>query len=240
MTKYLKRPAFLLFTIAAILAVCWKIFSVSELKQPVPLIASSQPIPEQIIAPAAVKPAAETLSSASKEMPLTRDTEKSFTKAQIHKRKPSQVIETPKRLTSSSILGGTQWKIWPAVKVVKSNEKSESNQISNLSIVPSEEFQPDINRFDIKEPIVIYNERLKRPGIITGTIKLETEDRVELEKELSNLRAHISQAFEPIQTYFIESSDQTFDLENLYLKLKQLPKVHNVELEILSKNYEKN
>ncbi|MBC7420954.1 MAG: hypothetical protein H7328_09510 [Bdellovibrio sp.] len=156
-------------------------------------------------------------------------------------RTPSQTFVQPKSLQASSLLNGTRWKIWPQAKVVnEKNSAAEIAQVNNLTIVQGNDRAVDLSQFDSKSPVVLYNERLQKPGILTGIIKVETQNRILLESSLTNLHARISDAFDPIQTYFVTSTDLVFDLEALFENLKALPEVHNVELEILNKTYEKN
>jgi hypothetical protein len=155
-------------------------------------------------------------------------------------RSPSQEANATPTLLPSQILAGTRWKIWSQTRVSsKSSDGAPLGQVSNLKIVSDPDSSANLNQFDPKNPIAVFNERLKKPGIITGTIKLETFDRSPLEQELKVLKAHITDSFENINTYLVTGSNQVFDLEELFVNLKQLPFVTNVEIEILSKSYEK-
>ena len=84
------------------------------------------------------------------------------------------------------------------------------------------------------------SERLKKVGIITGTIKVQTMEKQQLEKDLNQFRAQITDSFDAIHVYFITSTDQIFNLEQLYENLKAQPYIKNIEIEVLNRTYEKN
>lgn len=181
----------------------------------------------------------------------TFDVQNRFTKAAENlknMRKPAS-DENQARLTpvlsEHRLLQGTPWKVWLKKRVVPKGEQPEENStsdtVSNLNIIedPSEEIV-EFTKFDLNKPVAVFNERLKKPGVITGTIKIEIESgsKSDLQADLDLLSAKINGAFEPIETYFITSTEPVFNLERLYELLKKRSYVKNLELEILNKTYE--
>lgn len=162
-----------------------------------------------------------------------------------HNRTPSgQTASDPKILHENHLLKSTRWKIWQQTQVINVQNKSGADkilaQVGNLLIIESQNENTSLNEFNSFSPIAVYDKRLKKAGVITGTIKIETLEKEQLENDLNQLRAHITDSFDPIHTYFITSLDQVFDLELLYETLKSYPYIKNIELEVLNKNYEKN
>lgn len=141
------------------------------------------------------------------------------------------------------LLQNTSWKLWSNTRVVKTSEISEDNEVlarlNNLSVVSSYE-DADLSQFDTLKQAVVFGERLKKPGIITGVIKVRTADKARLQEDLKNWQAEISDEFESIQTYFIRSQNKVFNLEALYENLKSQDYITEVELEVLNRGLNKN
>ncbi len=156
-------------------------------------------------------------------------------------RLPSQTLTKPSVLQAHSILTGTRWKIWPNANVVaKLSSDAPVARVSHIDIAEGEPSQSTIVNFDNTNQIVLYNERLQKPGILTGLIIVETVDLPALRRDLSSVNAEIVNSFDQINTYFVTGLAQSFNLELLFTQIKKWPHVRNAELEILSKNYEKN
>jgi hypothetical protein len=156
------------------------------------------------------------------------------------KRTPAQ-LNSKVFLIEHSLLQSTRWKIWLNTQVVK-KENAQIGQslanISNFSIIESQE-SVNLTEFDSNKVVAVFDERLKKPGLITGTLIVQTSDKSRLQTDLKNYQAQISDEFENIETYFIKSSQPIYNLELLYQTLKNKNYINSVELEILSKNYDK-
>lgn len=192
-----------------------------------------------------VKPTFAPNPSTSENIDIESKTKKILKHIKNHSRNPSgQTGSSPKLLVENQLLKSTRWKIWQQTQVINIQNRSATDkilaQVSNLLIIESQNENLSLTEFNSSFPVAAYNERLKKAGVITGTIKIETLEKEQLENDLNRLRAHITDSFEPIHTYFITGSDQIFDLELLYETLKSYPYIKKIELEILDKNYEKN
>jgi hypothetical protein len=160
-------------------------------------------------------------------------------------RNPSaQVSFMPSELIESDLFKNTSWKIGKFTKAVNSEQKNSSDRIvgkfNNLFIVYDDRFSSDLSQFDSKNLIVVFDSRLKKIGVITGQVKVETDNRSQLEADLRSSNAAIVDSFEDIQTYFVSSQQAIFSLEGLYLFLKQKPYLNNVEIDVSDRVYEKN
>lgn len=192
-----------------------------------------------------IEPATTAGPSITKNVNIESKVKKALKHIKNYNRNPSgQGISTPKQLVENHLLKPTRWKIWQQTQVVNIQDKSATDkilaQVGNLLIIESQKENESLTEFSSSSPVAVYDERLKKAGLITGTLKIETSEKEQLENDLNQLRAHITDSFDPIHTYFITSLDQVFDLELLYETLKSYPYIKNIELEILNKNYEKN
>lgn len=152
---------------------------------------------------------------------------------------------TREQLRAHPILSQTRWQLWLKTRADFLNENSASapgseiTRLNNYTIVADDSNISDLSEFHKTTPQVVYDQRRKQVGILTGTIRVNTDRRDLLEKDLATVQAEISDAFDAIETYFIQSTHDVFDLQNLYLFLRQQSYIKNVELEILSRTYEK-
>jgi ABC-type Na+ efflux pump permease subunit len=193
----------------------------------------------------ATQPAQST--SSHKAIPATADidTEK-FKTALEHlqkKRIPANTEGSVRELSENTLPIANKWKLWLHTKIISSESKTTETaigQISNLIVIRDNDANAaDLKQFSLQNPVAVFNERLQRPGIITGLVKIETSQRELLENDLLTERARITNSFEPIQTYFITGTDEVFNLEQLYTNLKSKPYIKNIELDVLSRSYGK-
>jgi len=178
--------------------------------------------------------------SAAEKFMKARSVEKSRTLARTETIHP-----TREQLRAHPILSQTRWQLWLKTRADFLNENSEAapgpelTRLNNYIIVADNSNIPDLTEFHKMNPQVVYDQRRKQVGILTGTIRINTDRRDLLEKDLATAQAEITDAFDTIETYFIQSTNDVFDLQSLYLFLRQQSYIKNVELEILSRTYEK-
>jgi hypothetical protein len=98
----------------------------------------------------------------------------------------------------------------------------------------------DFKNFDKSSPAAVFDPRLKKIGLVTGTLKVVTDEPESMKAALSAHAAEVTQAFPHIQTYFITSRSDVFNLESLYSALRAQASARSVELEILDRQYERN
>lgn len=159
----------------------------------------------------------------------------------LKNRLPTQTTVQPARLEAHTILAGSRWKIWPDARIATDHSPEVVlTRVSNMDIVKNESIKSTVDVFDLKNPIVLYDLRLQKAGVLTGVIIVQTSDPSALTRDLASLNAEVVHAFDPIQTYFVTSMAPRFDLQDLYHRIKNLRHVQSAELEILSKNFEKN
>ncbi len=160
-------------------------------------------------------------------------------------RKPTALLEDiPKNLIANSLLQSTRWKIWSQVKAIKNENLKPSDdvlsEVSHMSVIRDNSYSADLTHFNSKELVVIYNERLKKVGLISGYIKVQTQYKEKLGRDLPEVHAQVNEAFENIKTYFVTGQDNVFNLEEIYFFLKDKNYIDNIEIDIIDRAYERN
>lgn len=178
----------------------------------------------------------ENPSSLPESMPLRQ--------ARLPKSAPQgRVVDFKKaKIESVSWLAGTNWKLWTGVSArTKKNGPLPGKilgEVSGFYLV--EDFaQHDPREFSLQEPLVVMDPRLDIAGVVTGFLSVILKEGTSAE-DLANVPGLlIRDSFPDIRTYFVTAAEKTFDLQSLKDTLKSEPAVENVELEVLSRQYEK-
>lgn len=240
--KHLKISLFILLVIAVFLIGRGRSqtsieISLSALPQP----QSDQPSKE-------IEPKSRDLANESST--YIEDPESKFQRAAEYAKKfrsPTTLVSaeaSDSLFVQNNLLAEKSWKLWSHTRVIKRDADDPNTEflarVNNFLIVSEPKRQlSDLKNFDVQNPIAVYDERALRAGIITGVIKVSTQDVATLESDLTLMHAHITSSFDSIHLYFISSTDQTFDLQNLYDSLKAKSYITKIDLEILSRPYEK-
>ena len=149
----------------------------------------------------------------------------------------------PEYLQNHEAFEGSRWKILSKVKAVLRDQTSESDvvvgEMGRFQLVELTDSVASLNFYDRNSPVVVYETRLEKAGLVTGLIKVETERKDLLENALLSVNAQISNSFDSIQTYFVTSEQTVFDLEKLFFNIKSWGFVKTAELDILDREYEK-
>lgn len=149
----------------------------------------------------------------------------------------------PNFLQNHEAFDGTRWKILSKIKAVLRDQISESDvvvgEMGRFQLVELAASDSLLNQYDKNSPAVVYETRLKKTGLVTGLIKVETERKDLLENAVRSMNAQISNSFDSIHTYFVTSEQTVFDLEKLFFSIKALGFVKTAELDILDREYEK-
>lgn len=150
----------------------------------------------------------------------------------------------PERLLKTHLVMDTKWKVWSGVKAIPSNslrgDKSEVLAVmGGYSVVADELMNGDDRSFSTAKYLVLYDERMSRPGIVTGELKISLQEGIDPEVFANEYGLNISSAMKNIRLFFMRSKDDTYDLGGLVSTLKKDPRVSKVELSIVSRNYEK-
>lgn len=198
-------------------------------------------------APPSFKPAQTAENEKSKEETLLTAKEK-FNTAILSKQSGSgatPIWPRPDELRPETILRNTPWELWLHTRVQNINDPNHSTngtealRLNNFIIRYDKNSSSSLRTFNKNKPLAVFDRRRNQVGILTGTIQVTTNRRDLLETDLGNIEAEISDAFDSIQTYFVVSRADIFDLGGLFHYLRQQSYIDQVELEILSRTYEK-
>ncbi len=160
------------------------------------------------------------------------------------KRNPDAQIQiVPQRVENNYLFSNTKWKLWSTARAMLAEQTASADVIiqkmGRYNIIETDHAEIDFKSFDKSNLAVVYDPRLRRVGLVTGTIKIVTLQKEELAKALIGMQAEITNSFDDINTYYISSTKNLFDLENLYFSLKAQSFVQNIELDISERTYEK-
>lgn len=157
--------------------------------------------------------------------------------------KPAVPVANPQDLTEFIFnKPQTSWKIWNRMKAKYPADFAQENSV-NVS-----QFQLSVNsvsnyaleNFNLQEPVVLFEERLKTPGVLTGTFEIQLKDSRQWEDFEKQYSLRLIQSFQELNLFYATSNQDRFNLSQLYKDLSQDPAVSTVNLEILSKQYEQN
>lgn len=170
--------------------------------------------------------------------------EKALHHIQKKSREPAGQLQVDSQLLQShQAFAGTRWKLLSNVRAVSTGNESikgiSVGTLNHYQLIESADESGGLQKFDRSSPTVVYETRLKKAGLVTGLIKVETANPDLLKKALLGMNAQVTSSFADIQIYFITSVQNVFDLEKLFFDLKSLDFVKNVELDIVDRNYEK-
>ena len=136
----------------------------------------------------------------------------------------------------------TSWKIWNRMKAQYPAEAAQDKSVNvsqfQLSVDPVSNYA--LENFSLQEPVVLFEERLKTPGVLTGTFEIQLRDSRQWENFEKQHSLRLIQSFQELNLFYATSNQDRFNLSQLYKDLSQDPAVSTVNLEILSKQYEQN
>jgi hypothetical protein len=148
-------------------------------------------------------------------------------------------------LSKPAVLGDTRWKLWLGMKAIPATEFQgdrdvASGRVGGFVLVEDPSLQDDMQSFSASKPMVVYNERLQTPGVITGSIQIVLNSGSNLQDLVKDYGLKVVASFPETNIYFLTAQTEVFDLGSLLNVLKKDPRVADAKLEIVSRNYEKN
>lgn len=203
-----------------------------------------EPVKQQVPAPSVISNLVQT--TVNKESVAEKKSQLSQLTRHLNKRQLAQtnVLPKPEELTSSPLIDNSVWKVWlnTKAKLSRSPVTTDESLVMNalgFRIIQDFSGEQDFEAFNKDSLRVLYNTRMQRPGILTGTIVAQAADKNEFESCVISHQSYISHSFEEINTYFVESNSPHFNLSELFAGIKRCPGVTLVKLEILEKSYER-
>lgn len=170
----------------------------------------------------------------------------------FQRRQPSQRHDSMDRqrvkasntdLRSSALLQSTPWKVWAGVSALpssSSNAEGALTSIAGFNLYQDDSFQSSENSFSTQAPMVVYDQRLGSAGVVTGTIEIQLRQDVSVQGVAQHYGLKVLNSLEGSRIHFVTSQVEPFDLQGLQQALKAEPSIERVELEVLSRQYDKN
>jgi hypothetical protein len=142
-------------------------------------------------------------------------------------------------LQDEPLFARTGWKVLLGQRATKLNMKPEDStwHVGNYAL--NEGISSVESSFEPTSPMVVYDARRKIPGVVTGTFVVTLRTASEPSALLKDQRVRVLNSFPEISTYFVTSSQTPFSLTNFKNLLVAKAIVASVEIEVLSRNYEK-
>lgn len=136
----------------------------------------------------------------------------------------------------------TSWKIWNRMKALGPNDGGQSGSInvSQFQIQVDPVSNHSLENFSLQEPVVLFEERLQKAGVLTGTFEIQLKNSRQWETFEKQHSLRLIQSFQELNLFYATANQDRFNLSQLFLDLSQDPSVALVNLEILSKQYEQN
>lgn len=189
-------------------------------------------------------PAAVNNAQVREEVSVTNNTQ-SLTR-QV--RDPVHLQGAPKldargaNLRDEAFLQGTRWKLWPDVTAVPKKHGAPQGQVLgevNGFYIVKKSSETDVKNFSSDHPIVVVDSRLNEVGVVTGVFSVVLKEGTSADQlqRISGLK--VLNSFPHIRTYFVTASEEPFNLQDLQDFLKQESFAENIEMEVLSRQYEK-
>lgn len=156
------------------------------------------------------------------------------------KREPQQMQPLSSELADFEMnTPDSNWKIWTRKKALRPESASFdlAKNIANFSIADAPQALLRLDDFSSREMIVLFDERLGKMGILTGTLALQLKSNdqwPEIEREHSLRLIH---TIPGVKLFYVTSQALRFNLLELFENLQNNSAIEKVELEILSRNY---
>ncbi|MGE5086150.1 MAG: hypothetical protein ACM3MG_07585 [Bacillota bacterium] len=209
---------------------------------------------QSVVSAGSVEPVKKTTTESSapknpQRAAATTGSEDRMKSRQVSRDKETSVLgpngnPNPERLLKTNLVTDTKWKVWSGVKAIPSRsfqgDKSEVLAVmGGYSVVADESMNGDDRNFSASKPMVLYDERMSRPGIVTGELKVSLAEGVDPEVIANEYRLAVTSGMKNIRLFFMRSKDQIYDLGGLLSSLKNDARISKVELSVVSRSYEK-
>lgn len=89
-------------------------------------------------------------------------------------------------------------------------------------------------------PIVLLNQRTKNIGVLTGTLEIKLKsNETNINQIVNDYNLALLHSFPHLDTYFVSSKNETFNLEAIFQSLSNDERILSVNLEIIDRSYDK-
>ncbi|PIS11570.1 MAG: hypothetical protein COT73_03315 [Bdellovibrio sp. CG10_big_fil_rev_8_21_14_0_10_47_8] len=160
------------------------------------------------------------------------------------KKKSTFPAPSPDLLSPSQTLTTTSWQLLTGTKAVHDIDRQIPAQdvlarVGNYALINDSGFIPDETHFSSRAPLVVYDSRLQKAGVLTGTLRLKIENTSQVQALCQQYNLNLVHSVPEARVYFVKSNLESVDLPAMKVALEKDPRIHNATPEVLSKSYEK-
>ncbi len=161
----------------------------------------------------------------------------------LAQRNPISPNSKDRQMINPEVLKGTRWKLVTNYRAIKEDHATGNEEqilkFGNQLIIEVSEDIFNFHEFRKSALPVVYDSRLKKMGVVTGLIVIETGRKDLLLEALKPLDAVLINSFDDIKTYYVTVEKEVFDLEVMFENLNQLNFIENITLDISDRVYDK-
>jgi|GEM_PF-1555646 hypothetical protein len=169
--------------------------------------------------------------------------DRAYSQPKDNKRAHNKGPEAGEALQRTALFPESRWQRWPGVRAFAPQtapaDADVLAEVSGYTLTRDNGFPGSEKAFSNEEPLVYYDSRTRSAGVVTGEIRLVVADQQKLQQILNQYNLKVSTPLPDVNTYFVISNEAKFNLEELYSQLARESQVESVQVEILSRQYEK-
>lgn len=149
-----------------------------------------------------------------------------------------------KKLQSSELFENSHWNLWQGVRAIAASEVQRApetylTKVSGYYLIEDNEYQAQEELVGQAEPLIYYNKRTHQAGVVTGVLKVTLRKSGLIESLSTRYKLQVEGAFPHLNLFMVRSRSEPVDLQTLQKQLLAEADVAQVEVEILSRQYEK-
>ncbi|WP_413557783.1 hypothetical protein [Bdellovibrio sp. HCB209] len=187
-----------------------------------------------------------TSTSVTPEQPVPQMRSRDLPTPENRPKKEAGIVPpSPSELRSNVLFADTTWKVWTGTRAVMAKNFDESDadvlgMYGGFVVIRDAKMVGDERNFSNSQPMVVFDERMRTVGIVTGRVKVTLKSESTLPQVQKEYSLHVTDRFDHLKLYFVTADSEKFDLSKFVYVLKRDPRIANAELEIVSRNYVKN
>lgn len=135
------------------------------------------------------------------------------------------------------------WKIWitkEATYPTNNTETASEIRPGNFHIIDNQDNTVALHDFSTHQPVVLFNERLKTVGILTGNFAIRLRDATHWEDLQEELGLKLVHSIPNTNLFYATSISNRFNISSLFEMIQSHPLVESTQYEVVSRNYAKN
>lgn len=154
-----------------------------------------------------------------------------------------QVQPTPEQLSTSPLWEDGSWKVWGHMTAVPTESYNGDGkaigQVGSFTVVEAAAFKADEHNFSSSQPIVVFKDNGKRPGLISGSYLVVLRDSGDFESFILDHSLRLLNAFPETRSYYVTAGSEPFDLSLLLQTMRNDPRVETANVQVVTERYAK-